>query len=140
MRKSIAPIFQACENPLGMAIAEEPANVLQHHETIGLLEKNEMEYNTGVIVFRHGSSIIQDWAKCCIESNHILRGDQEALSRMALLRGVKLPSLLPIYNQRWHLLVDPGAVIIHFLGSGKKMIQFQISFLRDKLAVDFSLD
>ena len=138
VRKSIAPMFIACENPFGIAIVEEPAVILQNHENSGLIQKGEMEYNTGVFVFQHGSFIMQDWAKLCVESNHILRGDQEAISRMALLKGITLPSLPPIYNQRWHLSVDPSAVIIHFLGSGKKCIQFQIQFLRDKFAIDFS--
>lgn len=140
VRRSIAPMFEACENPLGIALAEEPLIVLQNHENSGLIQKGEMEYNTGVIVFKHDNLFIPEWAKLCMESNHILRGDQEALSRLALQKGIRLSSLFPIYNQRWHLPIDSSNVIIHWLGNGKKAIQFQIQFLVEKAVVNFSLE
>lgn len=153
VRKSIAPIFKASENDLGIAIAEEPSAVLKNHEESGLIKKGEMEYNTGVIAFQHGSPVIQDWAKICIESNDILRGDQEAMSRMALLKGIKVPALPPTCNHRWHLYmdpvpvseqrwnlnIDPNTVIVHYLGNGKDLIQIQMLFLRNELNIDFSL-
>lgn len=135
--KSIQPIFDACENSLGIAVAVEPSMIREDHIQRGLLLPNEIEYNSGVIPFKHGTSTIIDWAEYCLKEARYLRGDQEALSRMLYERGDRLPPLPPIYNWRAHLLVDNendmnSIVILHFLGSLKNIIQLQIDEFKER--------
>ena len=99
-RKPIDPIFEYCENPHKIAVTPEPAIVQQFHEQKGIIYYGEMEYNTGVIVFKHGSPIIQEWAKMCFKRNDKIWGDQEALTRMLYENNIEIVQLPPIYNCR----------------------------------------
>lgn len=137
IRKSIEPIFEFCENSLNMAIAAEPDIIQLLHQNSGILCYGEIEYNTGVIVFKHGCNIIQKWAKMCLQRNDSFRGDQEALSRMAFENDLQLPLLLPIHNCRE--LDVKSVIIFHWLGGTKNPIRKQIELLESKCNMDFSL-
>jgi len=128
--KSIAPIFAFCNNPQGIALAEEPPIVLLKHKQDGLLEPDELEYNTGVVVFERNCSVIPTWARYCVESSTCLRGDQEALSRWAYENDVHLPSIPMIYNWRANIVPSEELmqeiVVLHCLGAYKQLIRRQI--------------
>jgi hypothetical protein len=138
VRKSVAGIFSYCDNDDGMALAEEPYVILLEHIECGTIQKDEIEYNTGVIAFTHGSPIISNWAKYCMERNTTLRGDQEALSHMLMEEKKKLAALPIIYNSRFHLEVDKNTVIVHWLGTGKTFIEQQLQIMSKRFFMDFS--
>lgn len=142
VRLPIDPIFEYCQNACQMAIGTEPPIVQQFHEQIGVLYFGELEYNTGVIVFQHGCAVIQEWAKMCLKRNECLRGDQEALSRMAFEGDFTLPLLEPIHNCRAEMrqaVKVKSVIIFHWLGGSKHHIKEQISLLEKECDIDFSL-
>ncbi len=138
-RQSITPIFKSCENALEMAMAEEPPLVLEDHRNRKLLLLDEMEYNSGVIVFNHGAALIQDWARRCIELNNVLRGDQEVFSRMIYERKIAFSPMHPSFNWRAHLQPSFTPLIIHYLGNCKQFILQQMILFSKSASMDFSL-
>lgn len=140
VRNSIIPIFDYCENDFGFAIAKEHPSQQEKHEMEGLIQEGEVEYNSGVFVFRHGSSLIPEWAKMGLDQNSQLRGDQETLSRMAFNKSIKLPTLPPKFNCRYHINDEADPIIIHWLGMGQKVIKDLTIFLEYKCFMNFSLD
>jgi hypothetical protein len=140
--KSIAPLFEYCENSWQMAISKEPPFVREHHEQTGVLIKGEIEYNSGVVVFKQAAPIIEEWAEMCLSANARVRGDQEALSRYMYLQAENLPSFPPIFNWRGNCVVKEELykefVIIHWLGVYKEVIKEQINGFK-KYAMHFAL-
>lgn len=147
VRKMIDPIFLCCENPLKIAVVEEPDWVLEKHVKHGYLYEGEMEYNTGVIAFKHGCELIKQWAQACVENNHTQRGDQEVLAQMLFVRDLCLPTLPSNYNKRGYvqvgsegdLKIDESVVILHWVGIGKEIIETQMELLQHVCFVDFNL-
>lgn len=139
VRKSIDKLFLYCENPFQFSLAEEPSEILRNHEEGKLILPGEMEYNTGVMVFKNGSELVSDWARMCIERNNIVRGDQEAISRLLHEKGIKLIAMPPEFNRRYHLPQSPNTIIIHWLGVGKSWISHQMKLLQDGIFMDLSI-
>lgn len=82
-------------------------------------------YNCGVIAFRRGVSIIEQWADACIEQNHLSRGNQDLLSQILYRHNMRV-DMPEIYN--WSrssaLEKDPQAIIVHWHGPhGKKCLE-----------------
>jgi hypothetical protein len=121
-------------------MAEEPPEVLDAHRKSNLIYSEEMEYNSGVISFKHGAPIIIEWAKMCIENNQTLRGDQEAFSRLIHEKGLIIWPMHPSYNWRVHLPLNTPPVILHYLGVCKEFIKKQIAAFSEMAFIDFSLD
>lgn len=139
VRGSIAPIFMCSDFSGEIAMVEEPPPILENHRNSKLIHPEEMEYNGGVIAFKHGAVLVQEWAKMCIEHNRVLRGDQEAFSRMIYQRGIKITPMHPSYNWRAHLPYSSPAVIVHFPGNCKIFIRDQINMFSKYAAMDLRL-
>lgn len=140
VRESVTPIFECCDNSNGIAMAEEPPEVLDSHRKSNLILQEEMEYNSGVIAFKHGIPIIVDWAKMCIENNQTLRGDQEAFSRMIHEKDITIWPMHPSFNWRVHLPLNSPPVILHYLGVCKEFIKRQIAVFTETAFMDFSFE
>jgi hypothetical protein len=109
VRGSIHELFERYGNPLSLAKdAYYPV------------------YNSGVIVFKHGIEIVEEWARMAIDFNYPFLGDQDILSW--LIEKKQLSVEMPrIYN--WSLLLEtnPEAVILHWHGpEGKEHIQKEL--------------
>lgn len=85
-------------------------------QSISCLMPEEIHYNSGVIVFRKEAPILHHWVQTSIETEHLLPGDQETLSRAISLFKPNLIELPPIYN--WYRTYEQNdkAVINHFCG------------------------
>lgn len=110
VRRPIAPLFEYADKGEGLSILS--------------FQLKEMEiYNTGVIAFRHGSSIPPKWAEHTRDYNHKHFGDETVL--MEMLEKEKL-SITPhplIYNWPTIIPQDGNTVIRHHAGGyGKSMI------------------
>lgn len=140
VRKSVAGLFDFCDNPLGVSLALEPKEVNDFYIQLGRIHQDEIEYNSGVVAFKHGAPLIVDWAQACVENNANLRGDQEVITRVLYEKKIKLFSLLPEHNARWHLGVAEDTVIIHWLGSGKQKIHLQMEAFKKVGLMDLSFD
>jgi len=133
--QSVAPIFDLCE-PNTLVISEEPPLIRFMHEQDGSLLSGQMEYNTGVIAFLHGVSIMEMWASKCLESNQKYRGDQEVLAHLAHELGIQFKVLPPRFNWRGDMTPNKGFMefiaVIHWLGECKKVIRWQIDHSPDE--------
>ncbi len=86
-------------------------------------------YNSGVIAFQRGESILLEWAELSLQENHRFRGDQDILSEI-LSRTKSLVFDLPsIYNHNIGYGTNPEAIIYHWVGERAKQL------LRDQLAL-----
>ena len=139
VRKPVADLFDYCDNRLGISVAREPDEIIKFYFEEGRIFADEIEYNTGVVAFKHGSVLIVDWAKECVEKNHYLRGDQEVLTRLFYEKKITPFALLPEYNSRWHGGLSADTVIIHWLGAGKGEIRNQIHALQSMALMDLSI-
>ncbi|MBS0628503.1 MAG: hypothetical protein JSS09_09890 [Verrucomicrobia bacterium] len=83
--------------------------------------------NSGVILFKKGAKIIEDWAKEALENNQTYVGDQDILYTFVCQGKIVSEDLPSIYN--WSRLnpPNPNALIIHWHGKpGKSFITHQI--------------
>ena len=80
----------------------------------------DLLYNGGVIVFQHGSTLIQKWAQGAIEMNHRFLGDDQLLSYLIRLHRVEVQELPEIYNWRPSQWLNFNAIVIHWVTAGGK--------------------
>lgn len=85
-------------------------------------------YNAGVIAFKHGDPVIEDWANRSYLCSHQFRGDQDVLNALIREQNLAIAELPQIYN--WSRLKEknPHAIILHWHGpQGKSEIAHQIA-------------
>lgn len=112
IRGSIRPLFSFSKPHIAMAKEPPPS----------------LDYNSGVIVFKHGSSFVEEWADQAFENNHLFRGDQDILNEMIRTQRITITELPSIYNWSRILEENPEAVILHWHGPhGKTTIAHQIA-------------
>ena len=113
---SIEKAFQCCENPSGLSHARELSGPL---------------FNSGVIVYRRGSSLMEQWADASFRSNHRFATDQDILSHLIHLsqaQNVSVSELPPLYNWSRFRKENPEAAIVHWHGAiGKRVIYEKIN-------------
>lgn len=84
--------------------------------------------NSGVIVFKHGSSLIRQWAELCFEQNHTAVGDQDVLWNLIAINKFQTDDLSLLYNWSRFSKENPEALVVHWHGNhGKTMISHQIA-------------
>jgi hypothetical protein len=130
-------MFAFCDHPLGIALAEEPFDVMELHREKGYLKADQIDYNSGVVVFKHGCQLITTWAEACLDLNESFRGDQEVLRHLIYERAIELPTLSGNYNARPGSPEMATATIIHWVGVFKRYIRYQMQIL-DNLFTDLS--
>jgi|SRR5579872_296891 len=120
IRASLQDLFSFCEHPSHLALAYDYST-----EDLSL-------YNSGVIVFKQGQSLLQEWASSLFTDIHAFAGDQDSLSKILHEKNVT-PNLLPqVYNWLRCYPDNPDALILHWHGDvGKRIITHQI--LRSQL-------
>ncbi len=79
-----------------------------------------VRYNGGVVVFRHGSPIVEEWARGAATKNHLFGGDDPLLSHLIAEHRLKVHELPEIYNWRMARGFNLGAVVLHWVGRGGK--------------------
>ncbi len=114
---SLAPLFSQFDPSLQVALVREFS---QSHLPIG---DPLLSYNGGVIVFQHGSSLIQKWAQGVFDKNHLFLGDDHLLSHLIYSNQVAIQELSPLYNWRISQGLNLNASIIHWVGEGKEYIR-----------------
>ena len=139
VRKNLAPLFAYAASAPQMALSAEPSLIQSIHEQQGIILYGEKEYNTGVIVFQHGTPFVVEWAKMCIKCSGIVRGDQEALSRLAFVKEIPFEELDQRFNYRGNVLDEvPKMTIVHWLGGSKEYIRSRMEELQQRHFIDFS--
>ncbi len=88
--------------------------------------ENPLIFNGGVIAFRKGSKLVQEWARITLDESHLYWGDDYILSLLIHQWEEKVQILPPIYNWRLAEGVPFYAKIIHWCGEwGKEYIAKQ---------------
>jgi hypothetical protein len=114
----LKPLFSFCDLPPHFAIAEELNNAI-------LKGKG---FNSGVLVFKRGIALMEEWAEQAFSSNHLFPGDQDILSALILEKKIQVQVLPRIYNWSRCNEINPKAIIVHWHGRhGKTTISHQIA-------------
>jgi lipopolysaccharide biosynthesis glycosyltransferase len=123
-------LFAVADNESGIALSRESNFAQKFYEEHNILLPGEISYNSGVIVFRCGSPIIQQWAELAINKNRQFLGDQQALCRVVFQHNPSFAEFSDLYNWNRRLGGNPSAVIIHWVGGwGKAQIRQQLDLL-----------
>jgi hypothetical protein len=86
-------------------------------------------YNSGVIVFRRGLSLIEDWAHLSFEKNHVFYGDQDILSYLIEKKKHPLTEMPTRCNWSRYYEENSDVLILHFHGEyGRSFIRHQMTF------------
>lgn len=107
---SIAELFTKCDEISQLALVREwrSENLPYQHP--------DVVYNGGVIVFQHGSEIIQQCAKDTVTRNHCFAGDDFLLSQLIYEKRLQVVELPEIYNWRIVKGINLNTVIFHWVG------------------------
>ena len=77
-------------------------------------------YNGGVILFQRGCKLIQEWAACAIDQNHLFLSDDRLLSHLIEKEQTHVYELDPVYNWTIGKGVNINVKIMHWMGAGGK--------------------
>jgi hypothetical protein len=107
-------------HPSGLSLAKGNANKKKIKLLVGWDVAKQTHYNSGVIVYRHGSPLIEKWTRAVVESDSLCLGDQDILELTVEAEKEK-PLLLPdTYNWRVaDMGINPHAHIIHYAGKAR---------------------
>lgn len=117
IRAPLSELFSFCENSAGISLAHEKHDPLS----------KKTGFNSGVVVYKYGLALIEEWAKLAVSSNDLFPGDQDVLSLLILEQNLPVVELPHIYN--WSRLNEENAdaKIFHWHGDhGKAVIEFEI--------------
>lgn len=115
------PIFEYA-NPI--AIARETERSHLREERRGILPKGQTLYNSGVIVYKKKTPLLQRWAEVCLQQHTSFFGDQDVLSYLLANESFDFVELPAIFNWRLSQGLHFDARIIHWTGSwGKAFIK-----------------
>lgn len=116
----IDDLFDQCNGSCSLALVREYES--QHLPKLHPL----VLYNGGVIVFTHGSEIIQKWAEDAVSRKDRFFGDDWLLSSLILEWKWPVCDLPEIYNWKFVWGLNINAVIYHWLfAKGKDFIKKQ---------------
>ncbi|MES2198914.1 MAG: hypothetical protein V4489_01935 [Chlamydiota bacterium] len=119
---SLEGLFYCMNLDVEIAVSKDRA------QGFDFLMPGEVQYNSGVIAFQKDAPILQQWIETSLETEHLLPGDQETLSRAIFTFQPNLIELPSIYN--WYKTYGPNekAIIHHFCG-GPGKIELLKSFI-----------
>ncbi len=109
---SIESIYQVLEKDKEIGVALDPLGFVS--------EEIPSAFNSGVIVFRKNSLLIQRWARLCLQESDQYWSDDRVLSAVIHEFQEKVVILPPIYNWRISEGVPFYAKIIHWCGEWGK--------------------
>jgi hypothetical protein len=123
---SLEALFYSLLPGVAIALVKEPEFIQNYDLENGYLLPGEVNYNSGVIVFRQNAEILHQWMEETISNNGNYPGDQQALCRSIYLHRPILFELPSLWN--WLLLLGPNpeALINHYTGDRKLMILKEI--------------
>ncbi|MFA5250931.1 MAG: hypothetical protein WC371_05940 [Parachlamydiales bacterium] len=124
----LGPLFECLQDRVGCV--REPLEVQLERWQNGFQKKGEILYNSGVILYPHGSFLMLKWAEEAVKSAQLFIGDQEMLSRLIFQTAAPILELPAIYNWFFYLGFNPQAQIVHYPSLlGKAAIKEQMKRL-----------
>lgn len=121
------PLFNSLAFGAEIGLVREPQFIQNYDQKNGFLLPEEVNYNSGVIVFRQNASILHQWIEEATANNAKYPGDQQALCRAVYKHRPALVELPLTFN--WLRILGPNhdALIHHFTGDGKLELLKQIN-------------
>lgn len=113
--KSLEPLFSMCNAQSQIALVRDYKSDCLPKGDPGVL------YNGGVIVFEHGSPLIETWAQRAIDSNALFLADDMLLSHIISEAQIDVCELPEKYNWRLPRGINIDAAIVHWMGPGGKL-------------------
>jgi hypothetical protein len=102
-------------------------DLCREHLAIAIGSSHPVSYNSGVVAFKHGLSVIETWANQAFERNHLVPGDQDVLNAIIHEQNVRIVEIPAVYNWSRCSTPNPEARILHWHGpQGKSVISHQI--------------
>lgn len=139
-RGSIDPLFTNYLKNATIALAPESVTQQMLNIKEGILKPDETMYNAGVIVYRHGASIIENWAIKSLTENQFHLGDQQLLNRILHQDKVVFDILPDIYNWATEDGLNRDAVILHWWGANKMHIKHLIKCFAEEYLIDLYIN
>ncbi len=112
---NISHLLEYCNNECGFGIVQEPQRSQNNSRHRGILKSNETGYNSGVIVFKQNSCVIDKWTENTLLSHKEFLGDQDVLNRTIYLEKFEICEMPNIYNWRPADGENKNAVITHYV-------------------------
>lgn len=128
--KPLEPLFELLPTQEDFGMVPEPL----FYQGTSDLHFGEVLYNSGVILFRHGSTLIRTWGERALKENGEFPGDQDLLSRIIFEEKAPVVELPEIYNARFVAGIPFHATIIHWAGNWGK------AFIRESGGLRVELD
>lgn len=123
IQENLSPLFSLVKTDF--AIAPTSERYKKFSNIVGLHKANEKTYNTGVILFKHGSLVLEKWAENTLHRNGEFLGDENVLNRLLHEENLPITELSRLYNWPYFERENPDAAIIHFLGGAGKQKQLE---------------
>jgi len=121
--RPLDPLFQL-EGEMHLAFDTENSHLKEI--ALGTIREGEVLYNSGVVLYRKGSSIIKKWADQVLDQDRAFFSDQHVLSKLIQESKSRVGLLPDLYNWRMSQGFNIHAAIIHWAGSwGKEYIRKQ---------------
>jgi len=120
------PLFNSLAFGAEIGLVREPQFIQNYDQKNGFLLAEEVNYNSGVIVFRQNANILHRWVEEAIANNAKYPGDQQALCQAVYKHRPALIELPLTFNWLRILGPNPDALIHHFTGDGKLELLKQI--------------
>lgn len=126
----LQPLFELCSTEAQLGIMREfRSNFLPHFHP-------DILYNSGVIVFEHGASLIEKWAEGCMSLTDQFVGDEQLLSHLINTLQIPVKELPDVFNWRasaadwinlhaviWHWVCPAGKEYIRQHGGFKPILE-----------------
>jgi hypothetical protein len=118
IRSSLKEIFSHADHPSGIGLVKDYEQPSSSPYPL---------YNSGVIAFRRGLPLIQEWGSQVFVRSQLFPGDQDLLSQMIHEKSMRISEMDPRYNWSRRCEDNSDAVICHWHGDfGKCVIRHQI--------------
>ena len=117
----LEPLFNSLAFGADIGLVREPHFIQNYEEEKGFLLPGEVNYNSGVIVFRKEASILHRFAEEASKNSAQYAGDQQAMCRAIFLHRPSLVELPQLYNWLRVLGPNPEALVYHYTGGQGKI-------------------
>lgn len=136
----LKPIDALFEREGEIHLATESESTQERERGLRILVEEESLYNSGVVLYSHGSSLIGKWAEAVAQQGKQFCSDQHVLSH--LIYETKYPIHLLEKEYNWHMAwgLNIHAAIIHWVGSwGKEFIRRYCGIAEEFRALQINL-
>lgn len=120
IKQPLDSLFKNCRDYEIGLVREPPYPPEKQSDLDKVLPAGTQVYNTGVILYPHGSNIVQKWAEAIFTQTSAFPGNQFLLAYLLRENKSSICELPAIYNWRMRFGPNPEAAIIHWVSDGGK--------------------